>query len=44
LEAKIVHGSEKLVKASEKIAEEIEDFVDEKLRGFFEEAGRTMDA
>jgi hypothetical protein len=32
------------VKASEKVAEEIEGFVDEKLKGFFEEVRRTMDA
>ena len=44
LEDKVIHGSEKLVKASEKVAEEIEDFVDEKLRSFFEEVRRTMDA
>ncbi|KAI9772726.1 MAG: serine protease [Geoglossum simile] len=43
LEDQIIHGSEKLVKASEKVAEAIEDFVGEQLKGFFEEVGRTMD-
>ncbi|KAH0538185.1 hypothetical protein FGG08_005201 [Glutinoglossum americanum] len=41
---KIVHGSERLAKASEKVAEKIEDFVDEQLRDFLEEVRMTMDA